>query len=170
MNATWAHVKCAFQCSPTKSCSSIRDCPAWNKGRLHLQHVRDECSHWWDIHSPRGPLPPAAPQNIPARIGYPLHAPAAQSQQRILGRLKTPVFQSIPKYFGAQGRGKLASSVIPTANSFCPVCSSPFYIPFLTRLCSIPTQHRFQTSNPSLSPSPSAQFLLSKHNEGPDKD
>lgn len=141
MNATWACIKCAFQCFPAKSCSSVSDCSARNKARLQLHHARDERSHWWDIHSPRGPLPPAAPQNITARIGYPLHAPAAQrSWQKDPGKGRNP---RVPKYFGAQGRGKRASNVIPTASSFYPmlfICSSVFYIPFLTRLCSLPSQ------------------------------
>lgn len=55
------------------------------RARLQRHHVRDECSPWWDIHSPHGPLPPAAPRNITARIGYPPHAPAAQRSRQKQG-------------------------------------------------------------------------------------
>lgn len=88
-------------------------------------------------------------------------APAAQVQSQAQPLQHC---QASWRWEWVQGRGKLASNIIPTANSFYPILSvfsSPFYIPYSVRPCSFPTQHRSQTPNPSLQPKPKQPHLKS---------
>lgn len=149
MKATRARIKCAFQNFPAKSCSSVSE----QSEAVTLPRER------WTLslvghYSPHGALPPAAPQNIPARIGSPLYAPAAQgSGQR---EERNP---RVPKYFGAQRKGGTCQWCYSNSQFLLFFAFLIFSSPFLTRLCSFPTQHGFQTSNPSLQSRPKQPHL-----------
>lgn len=124
--------------------------------------MRDECSHWWDTDSPRGALPPAAPPKYHSQDWLPSACTTAQRSGEEEGCWEGEKPPCSKVFWGSEEGGKLVSDVIPTANSFYPmlfICSSPFCIPFLTRLCSFPTQHRFQISNPPLQSRPKQPHL-----------